>query len=111
MKQKRKGNAVTILKRSAKEYCESTTLHGFAYWVQASNSIERVVWISFTIGSLVCAGIIISSAVRDWEENPGVTSIASFNKVFINVFSTFIDGVLIQFTAINGNRFPVSDIL
>ena len=87
MKQKRKGNALTVLKRSAKEYCESTTLHGFAYWVQASNSIERVVWISFTIASLVCAGIIISSAVRDWEENPGVTSIASFNKVFIAVVS------------------------
>ena len=81
MRQRRKENSLSVLKRNAKEYCNSTSLHGFAYWVQARNNLERFGWIVFTITSLVFAGVIISSAVRDWEENPGVTGIASFNKV------------------------------
>ena len=81
MGQRRKDNSLSVLKRNAKEYCNSTSLHGFAYWVQARNNIERFAWIVLTIASLTCAGVIISSAVRDWEENPGVTGIASFNKV------------------------------
>ena len=81
MGQRRKENSLSVLKRNAKEYCNSTSLHGFAYWVQARNNFERFAWIVLTIASLTCAGVIISSAVRDWEENPGVTGIASFNKV------------------------------
>ena len=81
MRQRRKESSLSVLKRNAKEYCNSTSLHGFAYWVQGGNNLERFVWIVFTITSLACAGVIISSAMRDWEENPGVTGIASFNKV------------------------------
>ena len=81
MVRKRGEKGTSVLKRNAEEYCKSTSLHGFAYWVQAHNAAEKFFWIAFTILSIVCAGLIISSAFRDWRENPGVTRIESFSKV------------------------------
>ena len=113
MGQRRKENSLSVLKRNAKEYCNSTSLHGFAYWVQARNNFERFAWIVLTIASLACAGVIISSAVRDWEENPGVTGIASFNKVEskVSYVQSFEVDDIILFSAIDRHQFPISDIL
>ncbi len=32
-------NAAEVLGENAKQYCESTTIHGFAYWVSAPRYI------------------------------------------------------------------------
>ena len=81
MVRKRGEKVSSVLKRNAEEYCKYTSLHGFAYWVQAHNAAEKIFWIAFTILSIMCAGLIISSAIRDWRENPGVMRIESFSKV------------------------------
>ena len=71
----------SMLKRIAVEYCESTTLDGFAYFVKAENNIERLAWITVTVTSFVCAGICISAAIGDWMDDPTITVIQSFSKV------------------------------
>ena len=72
----------SVLKRIAVEYCESTTLDGFAYFVRAENNVERLTWIAITVTSFVCAGLCISAAVEDWMNDPTTTVIQSFSKVF-----------------------------
>ena len=72
----------SVFKRIAVEYCESTTLHGFAYFVRAENGIERLSWIAITVISFVCAGFCISAAIEDWMNDPTTTVIQSFSKVF-----------------------------
>ena len=102
----------SVLKRKAEEYCKSTSLHGFAYWVEANNTLERFFWFALTIASLVCAGLIISSAVRDWQENPGVTRIESFSRVrWRSFFKQLIGYQLIIFLALNRYEFPVHHIM
>ena len=78
---KRGEKGSSVLKRNVQEYCKSTSIHGFAYWVQAQNSAEKLVWIVSTVLSITCAGLIISAAFWDWQENPGVTRIESFSQV------------------------------
>ena len=74
-------NRASILKRIAIEYCESTTLDGFAYFVTAENMVERLSWIVITVTSFVCAGFCISAAIEDWMNDPTTTVIQSFSKV------------------------------
>lgn len=71
----------SVLKRNAVDYCEATTLHGFAYYVKADNLVERLFWIAVNITSFVCAGIFISAAIEDWINDPTTTVIQSFSKV------------------------------
>lgn len=70
----------TILSH-ARRYCETTTLHGFAYWVGAPRIIERLLWFAIVAGFGSYAAVAISSAFADWSENPGETKIKSFSKV------------------------------
>ena len=79
----------SVFKRIAVEYCESTTLHGFAYFVRAENGIERLSWIAITVISFVCAGFCISAAIEDWMNDPTTTVIQSFSKVFRPIISAF----------------------
>ena len=69
----------------AKAYCEATTVHGFAYWVNAPRFVERIFWVAVVVTGFTCASLIISAAVRDWQENPGVTTIKTFSRVDLNL--------------------------
>jgi formate-dependent nitrite reductase membrane component NrfD len=71
-----------ILAANARSYCETTTIHGFGYWVSATRRIEKVFWVIVVIIGFVCASLIIKTAVEDWQQNPGVVTINSFSKVF-----------------------------
>lgn len=64
-----------------KAYCETTTIHGFAYWVSAPRLLEKLFWAIVVVIGFTCAGLIVTSAVKDWNENPGVVIINTFSKV------------------------------
>jgi hypothetical protein len=63
-----------------KEYCETTTVHGFQYWVSAPGHLEKLFWVIVVITGFSCAGSIISIAVQDWMENPGITGVDTYSK-------------------------------
>ncbi len=66
-----------------KSYCETTTVHGFAYWVNAPKIIERVFWVAVVLSFGSYAGFIIGSAIQDWTENPTATFIKTYSKVIV----------------------------
>ena len=66
---------------NAKNYCESTSIHGFSYWVSAENVFEKLFWILTVVIGFSCASVIISNAVQGWVDQPGVTEIRTFSKV------------------------------
>ncbi len=75
-KDKKKG--VGILGEKGRAYCEATTVHGFAYWVAAPTTPEKIFWVCVVLTGFTCAGLIVDSAIRDWIENPGDTGIETF---------------------------------
>ncbi len=40
-------------------YCETTSIHGFSYWVSADRRVERLFWICVVTTFLCCASVII----------------------------------------------------
>ena len=84
--QGKRGKSNVILSNAA-SYCESTSIHGFSYWVSADNVFEKLFWILTVVIGFSCAYAIISHAVQGWVDQPGVTEIRTFSKV---VFSTSI---------------------
>ena len=64
--------------KTAKEYSQSTTIHGFAYIGEDGLFIlERLLWIF-----IVCLGIFLSiymsvSAYLEWKDNPVLTTVAT----------------------------------
>ena len=71
----------SVLSTNAINYFETTTLHGFLYWVQARNRIEKFIWILITVTCFICSCFIVSSAIKQWIAEPGITVIQSFSKV------------------------------
>ncbi len=63
-----------------RSFCESTSIHGFAYWVAAPRLLEKLFWVAVVAGFATGACLIIASAVEDWMRNPGVTQIETFSK-------------------------------
>lgn len=70
-----------VIYANAVSYCETTSIHGFAYWISADNLAEKLFWFIVVCIGFSCSGLIISSAVRGWREHPGVTVIKTFSKV------------------------------
>ena len=66
---------------NAVNYCETTTIHGFSYWVSARNLPEKLFWVLVVIIGFICASLIISTAIEGWLDEPGVTLIKTFSKV------------------------------
>jgi hypothetical protein len=79
--QKAVSTASRHVRTNARAYCETTTIHGFRYWVNAPRGIEKLFWVIVVITGFACASLIISAAFLDWQNNPGVVSINSFSKV------------------------------
>ena len=44
--------------------------------------MEKVFWVAIVATGFVCSGFNISYAIRDWLQEPGVTIINTFSKVF-----------------------------
>ena len=56
-------SGLAIIKSNTKEYCNSTTLHGFSYWVNNTDTkAEKGFWIVVVILGFAMASLIISSA-------------------------------------------------
>jgi hypothetical protein len=83
MEKKTSVSPSNLLKRQAKAFCESTSIHGFIYWVNAPRLIEKLFWVAVVLTGFTCASLIIGAAFDDWQKNPGIVSIDSFSKVFI----------------------------
>ena len=47
------------LKTTLRDYCENTSLHGFAYWVSSRKLIERFFWVVIVCGFLSCCAVIL----------------------------------------------------
>ena len=71
-------------------YCNSTTIHGFSYWVSAENIVEKLFWVLVVVSGFTCAIALVSSAVQGWIDEPGVTEIKTFSKVFHSTLCTFM---------------------
>ena len=70
-----------VIIANAASYCESTSIHGFSYWVSAENNFEKLFWILTVVIGFLSASVIISNAVQGWVDQPGVTEIRTFSKV------------------------------
>ena len=71
----------SVLVRNAISYCETTSLHGFLYWVQARNHIEKFLWVLITVTCFIGSCYIVSLSIKQWIDEPGITMIQSFSKV------------------------------
>ena len=76
-----KGFRTSVLVTNAINYCETTSLHGFLYWVQARNPIEKLIWILITVTCFICSCFIVSLSIKQWIAEPGITAIQSYSKV------------------------------
>ncbi len=81
MQPKEKKSVPGIISEHARTYCETTTVHGFAYWTSAPRLPEKAFWVALVIAFMTCAGLIIGTAVKDWIEDPVATTIKTFSKV------------------------------
>jgi hypothetical protein len=70
-----------VLADHARAYCDSTTIHGFKYWVNAPRDAEKLFWVIVVLSGFVCASLIINTAVEDWIAHPGLVTINSFSTV------------------------------
>ena len=70
-----------VIRSHAVDFCEVTTIHGFAYWVRGETFVEKLFWVAIVATGFVCSGFNISYAIRDWLQEPGVTIINTFSKV------------------------------
>ena len=69
------------IQRNAAAYCETTTIHGFVYWIEAENILERLFWVAVVCLGFLFGSLIVSSAFQEWRENPDITVIQSFSAV------------------------------
>ena len=64
--------------RTAKEYSESTTIHGIGYIFENGLFVfERIVWILVVILGLVAAIYLSVTAYLNWKANPVLTTVAT----------------------------------
>ena len=73
--------------------CKETTIHGFAYWVRGESLVEKLIWVAIVIAGFVCSSIIVSYAIQDWLQEPGITVIKTFSKVFASSYGSFSDRI------------------
>ena len=62
-REREKRSGLAIIKSNTKEYCNSTSLHGFSYWVNNTDTkAEKVFWVLVVMLSFAMASVIISNA-------------------------------------------------
>ena len=71
------------IRRNAASYCETTTIHGFVYWIEAENILERLFWVAVVCIGFLFGSLIVTSAFQEWQEKPTITVIQSFSEVGI----------------------------
>ena len=71
----------SVLKANATAYCETSSIHGFEYWVTADNRFERLCWVVIVTVFFTCAAFIIAASFKEWREKPGIVVIQSFSEV------------------------------
>ena len=86
MRKTKKRDAKSVVKANATAYCETSTIHGFGYWVTADNIYERLCWVAIVTIFFICASFIISTSFQEWRDKPGVVSIQSFSEVIDNIY-------------------------
>ena len=101
-----KGKSIAL--ETIKEYCESTTLHGFAYVVGAPLVFERILWGSVIILFFSYVSTALHDAIKGWIEDPTVTQ---WVKNFISISwdsGIFLSELTLCFTPWRVSLFPLS---
>ena len=61
-------------KQMLKEYFESSTLHGTAYWVNAKHVLARLLWVFFVFFGICGSVYVINNCVYYWNTLPITSS-------------------------------------
>ena len=65
-----------------KDYCESTSLHGFAYCVSTRKIIERSFWTIIVLVAVAFSSINLKFTIDDWIASPSQTTINALGMTF-----------------------------
>ena len=64
-REREKRSGLAIIKSNTREYCNSTTLHGFSYWVNNTDTkAEKIFWVLVVILGFAMASVIIAAAFK-----------------------------------------------
>lgn len=62
-----------MIKRIAKEFCSTTTIHGFSYIIQPSqHKIEKFFWILSVLTAFILTGVLIHKLIVESQKNPTI---------------------------------------
>lgn len=53
---------------TVQDFCESTSIHGCAYFFDKITILERVFWVTITLIMFIFAGTLISQSFVNWRE-------------------------------------------
>ena len=62
-----------------KQFCENTSLHGWAYIAATDKWILRMVWFSVISVGFTWAAIYVTEAIVSWDEQETITTIKNFS--------------------------------
>ena len=63
MRKRERRSGLAIIKSNTREYCNSTSLHGFSYWVNNTDTkAEKIFWVLVVVLSFSMASFLISAA-------------------------------------------------
>ena len=71
---------VSSLSHVFSDFCQSTSGHGFKYWVSSDSDFEKLLWVAIVAFGFSAASIILHSAVTNWINNKGSVTIKTFSK-------------------------------
>ena len=64
-REREKRSGLAIIKSNTREYCNSTTLHGFSYWVNNTDTkAEKIFWVLVVVLGFSMASVIIAAAFK-----------------------------------------------
>ncbi len=64
VRKRNKTSQKSALASTAKDYCSSTSLHGFSYWVSTKRTPERLFWVLIVLVGLAFGTFIMKSTVQ-----------------------------------------------
>ena len=81
-----KSNARKVLK----DFCESTSLHGYSYWYNADSFILKVAW-TFAILAATCLGVLfLGNQTREYLDRTILTTIeTSSAPLDVSIYNSY----------------------
>ncbi|KAG5873441.1 hypothetical protein JTB14_024864 [Gonioctena quinquepunctata] len=73
----RKKFTVKGIRQYFKEYCESTSIHGFGYLAERRTLFEKILWFLLISTSFSTCGYLISQIYNKYNQSPVIVSFAT----------------------------------